>query len=169
MGYFDALTSSSFKITPAGKFFFPWGVLGRGYAIPTQAQYERLRRRVKTYTVVSLVAIIALTAVQQYLWGIAAAALAMIAYAGWAYLQTRALPPTGESLSYRESLSTQAHLHSKTVLWLMEGVSIAYVAIGLIILTIQPDTWPMTLSAIVLFGACAVVFARMLVLRKRVA
>ena len=169
MGYFDALTSSSFKITPAGKFFFPWGVLGRGYAIPTELQYERLRRQVKTYTIVSLVVIIALMAVQQYLWGIAAAALSMVAYACWAYFQTRSLQPTGESLSYQESLSTQAHLHNKTVLWLMEGVSVAYVAIGVIILTLQPDTWPMTLSAIALFGACAVVFARMLILRSRAA
>lgn len=169
MGYFDALASSSFKITPAGKLFFPWGVLGRGYAIPTEAQYERLRRQVKTYTVVTLVVIIALMAAQQYLWGFAAAVLSMGAYAGWAYLQTRVLRPTGESLSYQESLNTQARLHNKAVLWLMEGVSIAYVGIGLIILTIQPDTWPMTLSAVVLFGACAVIFGRMLILRSRTA
>jgi hypothetical protein len=165
MGYFDALASSSFKITSIGKIFFPFGVLGRGYAIPTEAQYERLRRQVKTHTFVSLVVVIALMLVHQYLWGIAAATLSIIAYSGWAYIQTRALQPTGERLSYRESLSTQAHLHSKTFLWLMEGMSIVFAATGLIILTIQPDTWPMTLSAFIFFSTSAVIFARMLVLR----
>ena len=46
MGYFDALTSGYFKTTPEGrKLFFPWGVLGRAYAIDSQQDYERLRRR----------------------------------------------------------------------------------------------------------------------------
>ncbi len=37
MGYFEALTSSSFKTTKGGqKLFFPWGTLGRGYVIPSE-------------------------------------------------------------------------------------------------------------------------------------
>ena len=45
MGYFDALTSGYFKTAPDGrKLFFPWGVLGRGYAIDSEQDYERLRR-----------------------------------------------------------------------------------------------------------------------------
>jgi hypothetical protein len=32
MGYFDALTSSSFKKDESGKtVFYPWGVLGKGH------------------------------------------------------------------------------------------------------------------------------------------
>ena len=46
MGYFDALTSGYFNIAPDGrKLFFPRGVLGRAYAIDSQQDYERLRRR----------------------------------------------------------------------------------------------------------------------------
>lgn len=168
MGYFDAIASSSFKTLPDGRrLFFPWGVLGRGYAISSEAYYERLRRQVKTYTAVSLVIIIGVMTVQQYLWGFAAAGLLMVAYAGWASFQLRALQPTGERLSYRESLSTQAHLHNKTVLWLMEGVSLVYVAGGLIILRAQPDMWMVAVAVIVFFGACAVAIARMLILRSR--
>ena len=48
MGYFDALTSSYFKTTPDGrKLFFPWGVLGRGYTIDSEQDYERLGGRSK--------------------------------------------------------------------------------------------------------------------------
>ena len=59
MGYFDALTSSSFKTTEDGRrLFFPWGTLGRGYAIPSEEEFERLRRRVKAYLAISLPLII---------------------------------------------------------------------------------------------------------------
>jgi hypothetical protein len=41
----DALTNSSFKTTKDGRrFFFPWGVLGRGYLIPNEQDFDRLRR-----------------------------------------------------------------------------------------------------------------------------
>jgi hypothetical protein len=67
MGYFDALTSGYFKTAPDGrKLFFPWGVLGRGYTINSEPDYERLRRQVKAYTVVSLVLIVGVTALQAY-------------------------------------------------------------------------------------------------------
>ena len=55
MGYFDALTSSSFKITEDGRrLFCPWGTLGRAYAIPSEREFERLHRCVKAHRVVSL-------------------------------------------------------------------------------------------------------------------
>jgi hypothetical protein len=42
--------------------FFPWGVLGRGYTIDSEQDYERLRRQVKAYTIVSLVLIVGVQA-----------------------------------------------------------------------------------------------------------
>jgi Ca2+/Na+ antiporter len=170
MGYFDAITSGSFKTMPDGRrLFFPWGVLGHGYAVPTVAGYERLRRQVKINTAVSLVLIIAVAALQYYLWTFIVGGLLTAAYAGWAYVQTRSLQPTGERMSYQESLTMQALRHNKAVLWLMEAVSILYVATGLIILVVDPQSWLIALSSIVFFGACAAVFARMLVLRQRAA
>lgn len=170
MGYFDALASGSFKTMPDGRrLFYPLGVIGHGYVIPAEPQFERLRRQVKTFTMVSLVVIIALSVAQLHVWSFAVAALLTLGYAIWARSQVRELQPTDERLSYQESLATQARLHNRGVLWLMEGVSITYVAIGFVILAVQPDTWPMALGAIVFFGACAVVFARMLILRERAA
>ena len=76
MGYFDALTSGYFKTTPEGrKLFFPSGVLGRGYAIKSQQDYERLRRQVKAYTIVSLVLIVGVTALQAYVGAVVIGAL----------------------------------------------------------------------------------------------
>src|SRR5579863_10559488 len=59
MGYFDALTNSSFKTAEDGtSLFFPWGIVGRGYGIPTEQHYLRLRQQIKTYLVVSFVLIV---------------------------------------------------------------------------------------------------------------
>ena len=60
MGYFDALTSGAFKTTPEGRrLFFPWGAMGRGYEIGPEQDYETLRRRIKLWTIVGLVLILA--------------------------------------------------------------------------------------------------------------
>ena len=60
MGYFDGLISGSFKTTQDGRrLFFPWGVLGSGYSIASERDYQRLRQQVKGYMIVSLVLIIA--------------------------------------------------------------------------------------------------------------
>ena len=63
MGYFDALTSGYFKTAPDGrKLFFPWGVLGPRLHHRLEQDYERLRRQVKAYTIVSLVLIVGVQA-----------------------------------------------------------------------------------------------------------
>lgn len=170
MGYFDAITSAAFKTMPDGRrLYFPWGVLGRGYAIPTDAEYNRLRRQTKINSAVSLVLIIAVAMMQHIPWTLGVGGILTAAYAGWAYVQSRRLQPTDERLTYRESLSTQAILHNKVVLWMMEVVSILYVVTGLVMLFLDPQSWLIALTSIVFFGACAVIFARMLMLRKRAA
>ncbi len=169
MGYFDAISSGSFKTLPDGRhLFFPFGIFSRGYVIPTEAEYQRLRRHAKIVTA-SVVLIIAVAMMQHLLWTIGVGVVLMIAGAAWAYLQTRSLQPSEERLSYRESLSTQAFLHNKVFLWVMEVFSVLYVVIGVIILAVDPQKWLTAVSAIVFFGACAVVFARMLIMRKRAA
>ena len=83
MGYFDALTSGYFKTAPDGrKLFFPWGVLGRGYTIDSEQDYERLRRQVKAYTIVSLVLIVAVTALQAYVGAVVIGTLLIAFYLG---------------------------------------------------------------------------------------
>jgi hypothetical protein len=44
MGYFDGIAANYFKTDGEGRHvFFPWGILGSGYLVPTDAEYERLR------------------------------------------------------------------------------------------------------------------------------
>ncbi len=47
-GYFDGSASALFKKTEDGRvIFYPWGVLGSGYEIPTDQRYREIRQFVK--------------------------------------------------------------------------------------------------------------------------
>ena len=45
MGYLDAVTSSYLRTGKDGRrLFYPWGAMGRGYVVPTEDEFEGLRR-----------------------------------------------------------------------------------------------------------------------------
>ena len=168
MGYFDALTSSSFKITPDGRrLFFPWGTLGRGYAIPSEKDFERLRRHVKAYMVISLPLIILAVIWQGFLGGAVILLPLMVPYGVWARYQCRRLQGTDEKLSLSESVAGQARAHSTVGLWLLEIGALIFVGAGLLILVLDPSNWFIATASIAFFGLCAVMFARMLISKRR--
>jgi hypothetical protein len=170
MGYFDALTSSSFKTTPDGRrLFHPWGIWGRGYAIPSEAHYQRLQRQIKTYVIVVLAVMIVGVALLPAVWVFVIAAVLIGLYFAWTPFLLRGLTRTDETLSWRESMTTQARLHHAWVLWLLLIVALAFVALGFVILLADPDEWLIAVSSIVLFGPCAGIFAYMLRARQRAA
>ena len=168
MGYFDALTGSYFKAAPDGrKFFFPWGTFARGYAIPSEQHYERMRRQLKIYTIVSLVAVIGSSLMQGFLVSLAVAGALILFYLIWSRSLLRGLTPSQERLTMTESMTNQARAHGTAGIWMLEIISLAFVAAGAVILIADPTQWFVGLSCIVFFGLCAVIFARMLVLRRR--
>jgi Ca2+/Na+ antiporter len=170
MGYFDALTSSCFKTAQDGrKLFFPWGVWGRGYAVASEQDYERLRRQVKAYMVVALVPIIVTAALQAYVGALVIGVLLVAFYLVWMRFLLRGLLPSDERLSVQGSMTAQARAHSAAGLWFLEIGALAFVGLGIVIIVIDPGNWLIALGSIVFFGFCAAVGARMLVLRRRAA
>lgn len=168
MGYFDALTSSSFKTTADGRrLFFPWGTLGRGYAIPSEEEFARLRRHVKAYMVISLPLIIVAVTWRGFVGGAAILPVLIVPYAIWAQFQCRRLRETDEKLTLRESVAVQARAHSTIGLWLLEVGAITFVGAGLLILLLDPSNWLIATGSITFFGLCAVIFARMLISKRR--
>jgi hypothetical protein len=168
MGYFEALTSSAFKTTADGRrLFFPWGVLARGYELASEQDYERLRRQVKAYMIVSLVLVIGLGVLGAHLLAGIVVVLLLVSYVVWVQFVLRGLRPSEERLSMHESMTTQAVTHSAGMLWAMLVVSLLFVAGGLVILAVDPGEWFLALASTLLFGACAIMVARMLFLRSR--
>ena len=63
---------------------------------------------------------------------------------------------------------TQARAQeSPALLWTFLIVSIAFVLASVFILIATPDKWPVAIAGMVFFGACAAVFAFMLVQRQQ--
>jgi Ca2+/Na+ antiporter len=168
MGYFDGLTSGSFKTTEDGRrLFFPWGVLGSGYAIASEQDYLRLRQQVKAYMVVTLVLVIVSGMYEPYLAPLAAAALLVCFYLVWMRRVLPRLQRSDEKLSLQESMTSQARAHGAVSLWLLEIVSIALVVAGVAMLVFDPGSRLTALACTVFFGLCAAKIARLLILRHR--
>jgi hypothetical protein len=170
MSYFDGLTSGSFKTTQDGRrLFFPWGVLGSGYSIASEQDYRRLRQQIKGYMIVSLVLILASNSFEGYAVSVGVVALLMTLYLGWMWYLLPRLKVSGERMSLQESMTSQAHAHGVVVLRLMAIGAFAFVGGGIFMLIVDPSRWLVAVASIIFFGSCAVMFARMLVLRRRTA
>ncbi len=167
MGYFDALASSSFKNLENGKrAFYPWGKLGKGYELQSEAQYEAVKRFVVSYYVVGLPLAVLMALSRN--WIILAAGLPVLCLAYILLIRryTRGLPTTGEKLTFKDSYEAQARRHNPVVLWLLLIVSLLFVAGGLAILLGAGDVLT-ALLCIAFFGACAGVAGWMLLARHR--
>jgi hypothetical protein len=167
MGYFDGLTSSSSKTTPDGhRLFYPWGVLGRGYVIGSEREYERLRRQIKIYLIVGMAVTAGPTLFRAYLVAVVALAAWSAFYIAWTFQLLRGLQPSHERLSLRESMATQAREQSLVLLWILEIAAIGFVAGGVLILVFDPGKWLGATAGILFFGLCAACVACMLVMRR---
>lgn len=172
MGYFDALASGAFKTTEDGRqLFFPWGILGRGYLIPSEEEADRLRRAMDSYLKITLLLVLPVAlAVFTWLgfWSTAILVVAVIVPSiFWMRRQCRDLQPSEERVTLSENLAAQARAHSALSLWFLELVSLAFVALGVFLLVADSGNWPIALASITFFGLCAAVFTTMLLIRRR--
>jgi hypothetical protein len=167
MGYFDALASSSFKNLENGKrAFYPWGKLGKGYEIQTEEQYEALRRFVIRYYIVVLPLGILAGVLRNWIALVVLVPLSVLIFVLMIRKLTRGLPRTDERLTFKDSYENQARRHSPVMLWAMLVMSLLFVAGGLFLIA-GPGEILVGLLAIGFFGACAAVFAWMLLARRR--
>jgi hypothetical protein len=168
MGYLDALVAGSFKTTASGqRLFFPWGILGRGYVIPSEREFEQLRRYLKVYQLLSLALIIAAILWTGFRGAAAAVILVCVVHVAWAHVQSRRLSRANERLSLGESLAAQSRAQSTVILWLLELGSLAFVGGGVFIVLADHKKWLLAAATIVFFGACAASYAWMLVVKRR--
>jgi len=166
-GYFNALTAANFKATPEGRrLFFPWGAMGTGYALPSEAGYRRLRRLLNIYNVLSLALIVVAVIIRPFA-GIAVAALLVIAREAWMRMELRGLQRSTETMSTTEGMTAQARAAGPVVLWTLQIIALIFVATGAAMIVFAPGQRWVGLAGLVFFGACAVVNARLIMLRKR--
>jgi len=172
--YFDALISSYFKTAQDGrKLFCPRVVWGRGYAIASEQDYERVVREIKVFWVIGLVLwLIGAVALGPILNGylplfISAAFLIILYFIAGAPYLVRGMQPSDERLSLQESYTSQALAYSPALLWLFEIISLVGAGVGIVMLVVDSSNWLTALAWIVGSGLLAAAVMWMIVLRRR--
>jgi len=168
MNFFGALTACYFKIGSDGRrLYYPWGFWGRGYAISSESDYQRLRQQLTIYQVATLVLVVGAVVVDRYIVACVIGALCMLFYAVWSRSLRAGLQGTDQRMSLRESFISQANAYSALTLWLLIIGALAFVAMGVMLLIFDNEGRLMTLLAIVFFGLCAASGIYMMLLRQR--
>ena len=168
MGYFDALTSASFKTGPAGEhIFFPWGTWGRGHVLPSEDAYQRVRGHVRLYYLIMLPAVIAAVIAIGGFKAMIVLPVVTIPYFLWTFMTVRRLPRSSERMTYRECMANQAQAYGAGTLWLLLVLGVVLTGTSAALLFLQPADWLIAALGLALFGTSAVVTARMLAIRKR--
>jgi hypothetical protein len=139
-----------------------------------------MRWQVKTYPIFTWVLVTAALALTNG-WGIGAtlifATFFIVPYLVWARyshnIQMRQLlrgpQPSDKTLALQPDIASVALGQNVIVLWLIEIGSVAFVAIGIFMLVVDPGKWRIAVASIGFFGLCAAFTMYMLVLRGRAA
>jgi hypothetical protein len=165
MGYFDALTSSSFKQDESGKsVFYPWGVFGKGHVLPDDETENRIRGFVRRYYMISLPMIIIVGAVVGWIYVLATLPILIIWYHFKSKILIAGCSVTDGKLTLKESYTNSSKAHNKKTLWLLLIFSILFVGGGLLMLIHGTSNYDKIMGALgcVFFGVCAVAFGYMI-------
>ena len=139
-----------------------------------------MRWQVKTFPIFTWVLVTGALALTNG-WGIAAtlifATFFIVPYLVWARyshnIQMRQLlrgpQPLDKTLALQPDITSVALGQNVIVLWLIEMGSLAFVAIGIFMLFVDPGKWLIAVASIGFFGLCAAFTMYMLVLRGRAA
>jgi hypothetical protein len=164
----DAITSSSIQTAPDGcKVFFPWGAMGRGYAIASEHDYRRLQKQLTVQWVLGC--LFGLSAVAFFANGYAPSFVAffivfvlwLLFYLAWLrYWRPRLQPSAGKF----EIMPPQAGLRFASY---SQIFGLAFLGTGLVLFIFDPSSRPIPTLAvgILSFGLGTVYY--LLVLRRR--
>ena len=88
MGYFEGLTSGSFKKNKDGNtVFFLWGILSKGRILPDEPTETKIRGFLINYYKITLPTIIGVGAIVGWLWSF----LLVPIFSAWLYFGTKPL------------------------------------------------------------------------------
>jgi hypothetical protein len=166
VSHFDVITNPYFKLAQDGrKLFFPWGILGRGYVVTSQEEYERMRRRLGAFMTIWVLLVFVVHAWNSDL-SLIAFELGVAFYAVWAVCRVRSLHLSDQWLSFPSKLLANSGFFL-AFLWLTEFVLLAFFGLYVFILVVKPGTPLIAVPGAALFGLCAFGFARVLMLWRR--
>ena len=166
MGYFSGLTSLNFKVDSSGRHvYYQSGAFGRGYVLPDEKTYLKVRSIKICYHLVSIIGVMVIGASvgPRYI-------LALIPFAYlWHRVEDRkllsSLPITSEKFSLSESTAAAARSFSLLNLWLGLVACLIFVLAGTWIILSKGPSWTGFIS-VSFFGLGLAQFIRLLRSRR---
>ena len=131
MGYFDGLTDACFKKSDTGTtLFFPWGVIGKGYALKSQSEVDRFRGFIKKYYMVILPTVIGIQITVGFVPNLVLLPVTLCWFHFTIKRMLAGMPVTNEKLTLSEAHAGSAKSHNLATLILLEICSLGFVAAG---------------------------------------
>jgi hypothetical protein len=139
---------------------------------------EKMRWQVKTYPIFTW-ALVTGTLALWHGWGVGTtlvfATFFIVPYLVWTrYSQNiqkrellRGLQQSDKRLTLQPDITSVALGNNVVILWLMEIGSLAFVAVSIFMLLVDPGKWLIAATSIGFFGLCAVFSMYLLILRHR--
>lgn len=159
MGFLDNQVRFKFKTAEDGRHvYFPWGVFGRGYIVPSEADRQRIGKQEKIGLACQMVGSLAIL----LLTGAPLAILLLIhPYTIWQFSLYRHLERSEERLTIQEVTAKQARAMSYSIIWLLILLCFAFVFVGglIFIYGVGQRDWQALLISILgiaFFGFCAI-------------
>jgi hypothetical protein len=163
MSYFEALAAGAFKNDGEGRpLFFPWGAIGAGYVIRSEADRARVHGALVRMHQAAHLAAVPLVLLAPLWLPFALLPPSLLAYAAWVNRRTAGWERSAERLSLAESLDIQARLLQRWVLWLFLAASLAFTAGAAHMLATDPEQRLVAGVNLLVSGACIVFAWRML-------
>ena len=172
MGFFDNITSNSFKKTEKGHWiFYPWGAFSKGHMIYVEEAYRKLRNKMIIWYMILLPLLsfvsFALASSGAIFLGFFVFGLGFCIYSLWLNRQCKKFMPINIELTICDRISNQAHEYNLSDLWFFEIISILFIIAGFYLFLVKPQKWLIALAAIILCGLSAIIFAKMIKSKKR--
>jgi hypothetical protein len=176
MRFLDDLVNKAFQPDQDGRrLYYPWP-LGRGYIVPSEAEFQRIRKNLKIFCVIAflwflgLLPLIPVISSQGDLRGAILGVYFFMPFEIWLYFQCRHLKRADEGLMFHERIVKRAAKVPIHLLLVYEIVSVGFVVAGILIIRIDWRHWLYSLASMVaigFFGFRGVIAAKMIVAKRQ--
>lgn len=136
MGYFNALASGIIKKDKQNRsVYYPWGVLGKGYVIPTEAKETDIKTLVIRFYQCMFALMFVFFFVKALLL-LLSMGIGLVWFLYASHRFTAGLEVSQEKLTLKEAYTNSGKQHNLVVLWILLGVSVIFTGLGLLLLLV---------------------------------
>lgn len=178
-GQLDKAILFSFKEDSQGQtVFFPWGYFGKARIVNATEKQDIFRSiRIYYYSAFSIIILVSIiggmanffanSSSAFFTWVSIATALSFIAYSLLIINKVKSLPISNESLTFKENSMKMANTYSSKTLWWYFLLFVGLVCLSAFNLVTDPESIVMSSFGIVLFSIFAVIYAYVLILKRK--